>query len=621
VPKQQPGTYTSFKGLWARGSRDTTPPDHFYDCLNLEFLKGVNTRQETSQYNATTNIVRMALYKPNPPFSGNNVPRIIALRSNGDLIDLLLGTTIYSNASMTDFGFVNFFGRCYISPSNGVTGLNGVNVKVYEGSGVVRDACGTGPTLALSAVSSGAGKIGVGTTLFSYAWETSSGFITKPAPFTGVDTFGTANVALSSIAVGPAGTVARWVIATKIFPLATIPPAEYASRALVSPIFFVTRIADNTTTTYNASFYDEELVDEASYLFNEMTAIPSGVNLLDYNSRLVSFGEFSNPSLVRISAQGDPEQISSTGGFLITDPTDSTGVKNGIEFRGSLYLFKQDRGIIADDNDDDPTSWKIINFEKSQGSDVHGVATILDAKGASSEGFIAASKGALNFFNGTMLEPELSWKVRDYWLRINPNFFNLVQVVNDPINRRIYVLLPLDNSTVVNYILFGDYRDGLNAVAIKWSPWKLKNNPTSMLVYSDFTSNIPSTKTRVSNLTNIVSVNIGAYSSDEGTAIDSYFILAPLRFGIGISQFDHLNLRAKGPVDFEFTAFGEDDQISSVPTPLSIANNTPGREYSQLFNLVSEQCSMKIRSNVVNKYFAIDYVRILGYEIAAERPR
>lgn len=621
----QPGVFSKFNGLWARGSRSSTPPDHFVDCLNVAFKKGVNTREGTTVYRSDTGIIKQFIYKPNPPFAGTNVPRIIALKEDGDLVDLLLGATIYSNAGMKSVGFVNFFGRAYISPGDGKTGAGGVNIKVYKGDGnPARDIGGIAPTVALTAAASATpGGMNVGTYLFSYAWETDTGFITKPAPFAGVEVFSaTGSVDLSNIGIGPAGTVARWIISTKVHPLTSLGPLGGpwdVGRGEFLPTFFVMRVPNNTATVQHVGKYDEALVEAADYLWRLMPNVPAGLGLVDYNGRLVSYGEYADPSLVRVSQPGDIEAFSATSGFLITDPTDSGAVKNATEFRGSFYIFKETRGSITEDNYEEASTWKLTNFEKAQGTDHQGIAAILDAKGSSADGFVIASKGALNYFNGTFTEPELSYKIRDYWARINKNAFNLVQVVNDPINRKLYILLPLDESPTINYLLYGDYRDGLSASEIKWSPWKFTNNPTSIVVYSDFTAGVASLKTRISSLVNILDLNDVA-TNDAGTPIDSYFQLPFIRFGLGVNTFGEFYLSGKGPATLEFTAFGQDEGISVNPNSLTLAA-LPGREYSQLMNLVSEQCSLKVRSNLLDKKFEIDFIKIEGKVTWKMRPR
>ena len=625
--KKNPGLFDSFRGLWRRGHRDSTPKDHLADCLNNTFVDGqVCLRDGTTEYLNVPFVLRAHLYKPNPPFTTTNKPRLLYLNAAGVLYDSNdTNTPLDGNIAWQDFSLVNFFGRAYISFSDGRVGCEGFSMAVYDGTGPsgFRTAGGApaSSTIIGHLDTLGNGTLEVGTYLVSYALETSTGFITKPAPFIAVDCFGASQILIDTLPLGPAGTVARWIIASKSIPLRQdlTQPFDVAS-APNYDLFFVTRIGNNTQTTYALSFYDETLVDSANYLFTLLEQLPCGVGLLDYKGRLISYGEFADPSIVRVSGIGEPEAFSATSGFFITDPSDSTGVRCATEFRNNLYVFKQQRGYITQDNTLEASTWDVVNFEKSKGTEQYGIAAVLDAKGSSADGFLIADRTGLLYFNGVFAEPELTYKIRDWWLRINENYFYKVQVTHDPINKRIYIVLPLDNSTTANYLLFGDYRDGLNATNIKWSPWQFNLEPRNVSVYTDFTNNIPSLVTRIALSDKIVTLNVGLPSNDDGNSITSFFELAPLRYSEGISQFINLRIRGSGPCNLTFTAYGQDKVINVVPNSLTINSALPGREYSRKFNLVSEHCNLRIESSILNDIYKINQILIEGFPLWDERP-
>lgn len=639
MAKKEPGTFDSFRGLWVRGHADEVPPDHFVDSLNNIFTSaGVETRPGVSQYLEQPNIIRMALYKPNSPFSGTQVPRIIYLKSDGSLFDSNDPTTpLYVNSLMKDFGFVNFFGRCYISPSDGKVGLSGVSVYVYNGNGPsgFRPAAGIAPAIGLTAVLSGsAGFLGVGTYLISYAFESASGFITRPAtPFVAVDTFGTASIDVTNLPLGPSGTAARWIILSKAIPFrANLGIPFDVGTYDQYPLYLAIRVPNNTATTQNVSVYDENLIESADYLLTTLAAIPAGVGLLDYKGRMISYGEYANPSIVRGSTIGDPEAMSETSGFLILDPSDSTGVRSATEFRNLLYIFKAQRGYVTQDNQQEISTWEVINFEKSKGTEQYGVANILDAKGASAEGFVMASSGSLNYFNGTFQEPELSYKIKDLWLRINPLYFYKIQVANDPINRRLYILVPLDESTTVNYLIYCDYRDGLSPLSVKWDIWQFAVAPTSILIYNDFSAGDPLLVTRISNLNKIVTLRMDNNTvgeiynvGDNGVAVSSYFELPPTRFFNGVNHFGKIFLRVTGPCSLSFVPRGIDLSPVGTVADLVVPSNVPAREYFRPMNLVSEYCRLKISKVVASvpatNIYKVNWVKIEGEPLWNERPQ
>lgn len=620
-----PGRFETFNGLWKRGSVDDCPPDHFSDSGNLCFKEGFQSRDGLIPYLPNTDIVRMRLYKPNPPFVGTNVPRILALTSDGNLRDLLLGTILTGNSLFKDFSLVNFFGRGYISFSDGKVGIENQYLNVYNGI-TLSTAGGNSPGVGITAVAGapGSGVLQVGTYLISYAFETATGFITQPAaPFVAIDSFGSYSINITNLPLGPAGTAARWIIASQAIPLRTDLGVPFdVGSAQFYPLFLAVRIPNNTAVTYNPySVYDETLVDSADFLFTRLTIIPCGVGLLDYNGRLVSYGEFSDPSIVRVSEIGEPESFSSTSGFFITDPTDSTGVRSATQYHGLLYVYKRERGYVTQDNQDEASTWKVDNFEKSKGAEQYGIADILDAKGSSSDGYVIASLNGIHYFNGVFQEPELSYKIRDLWERVNKVFFHKIQLVQDPINQRIYCLVPLDVSQDVNAIIYGDYRNGLDPQRIKWDLWTFANNPTSLLVYGDFTSNVPSTVTRISDLTRVSTLNVNKteMANDNGIAINSFAEFASIRYGDGISEFNEVIIKAVGPCVLGITLYGLDKTESYNAPNLVITSG--GKEYVALLNLSSEEGILRISHNDANKSFKVLKAILIGSELWATRVR
>jgi hypothetical protein len=637
---KDPGLRTGFKGLWRRGALDDVPSDHFVDSRNNCFdASGARSRDKLISYLEQPNIVRKLLYKPNPPYTGSNVPRLIYLLNDGQLFDENYpADVLFTNVDMKDFALVNFFGRCYISFSDGKVGLDNEFLYVYNGTGPTgfRKAAGSAPTVALTAhvpVTPVTGTIGIGTHLLSYAFETASGFITRAAdPFVAVDYFGAGNIEIDNLPLGPAGTVARWIIVTQAIPFrANLGIPFDVATASFYPQFFAVRIADNTTTTYSLTFYDENLIESSDYLQTILAEIPSGVGLLDYKGRLILYGEHDNPSIIRASIPGDPETISETSGFLITDPAENTGIRSATEFRNILYFFKQDRGYQTQENQEEISTWDVVPFEKARGTEQYGIAQILDAKGATSEGFVIASRGAIEYFNGTFSEPELSYKIRDLWKNVNQANFYKMQAQNDFRNRRLYFVVPLNDvnqdgivieeRTNPSHIIFGDYRDGLDPFHIKWDIWELYETPRCILTYNDFTDDDPTLVTRISTASRINELVVGVQGNDIDTAIDSYFQLSPVRYTKGISHFNQVRLRATGPCRLEMTAYGMDFVESFRLVDLSIVSTSPGREFTQLINLTSEYCVLQIRNRIKDTAYKVDTVIIEGSEAWKERAR
>lgn len=99
------------------------------------------------------------------------------------------------------------------------------------------------------------------------------------------------------------------------------------------------------------------------------------------------------------------------------------------------------------------------------GASVHGIAKVLDSDGVNIDFLLILGLKGLSIFNGTYADPELTWKIHDYWQDLDENEFYKLQIVNDSITEQIYIVLPTGD------MLYANYERGLDAKNIRWSPW------------------------------------------------------------------------------------------------------------------------------------------------------
>jgi len=276
IENHRPISLTEFNGLYDRGDADTVPFDHDFDNLNTIFTnKGEKTREGFALDFTLASVRRFHIYKIE-----GQADRLLILDNTGKLFDSTdLVTPILNIATMIDFSVATFFDRAYITPHNRVTGITAEKVYVYNGSGLARPAAGTPPSgFTITAVeSAAAGNVEVGLHLFSVIFETDTGFFTAPGPeiFTS-HTVANADkkVDLSGVAIGPAGTIARHILVTKIL-------IDYDGNQAGVSLFFVPngKINDNVATIITVNFFDSSLVTTADYLVNNLSIIPAGVGI------------------------------------------------------------------------------------------------------------------------------------------------------------------------------------------------------------------------------------------------------------------------------------------------------------------------------------------------------
>jgi hypothetical protein len=466
----QPIVIEEFNGLWKRGDAEACPLDHFTDCNNIAFFEsGFRTRDGIDIYLEVVDPLRMYT------FTQETGQSVLSLDSEGNIWDSRYpATPILTVVGMTDFAYQSYAGRAYISPSDGNTGLENEFLYVYDGDGTAaRKAAGAKPTDsdgALAAANSGsAGNVEAGIHIFAVVYETDTGFLTAIGPDTlpTVTAPGGESVNLTNIPVSPNSYVTkRHIIATKL-----IQPAFYTGDTRGYQFFFVPdgTIENNTATTLTVSFFDTELLEDASYLLDMFEEIPAFVGLTTYHNRMIGWAEFDNISVARISVAGEPEAFNQVDG-LITFPLDGLPIRNCAEYRDILYVFKSAKTNAWADNGDVPSSWAMTVLDNGYGACLHGIMNVLDSHGTSADYLIIANYSGIFLFNGAFVHPELSWKIADFWTTFDrTNALNEIQCMNDTINSILYFVMP-DGTMIM-----GDYNVELSYQKIKWTPWNFKD--------------------------------------------------------------------------------------------------------------------------------------------------
>lgn len=474
----QPVKLNSFQGHWDKGSVEEVPPDHFQDCENIRF---VGTQAFASRYGIDKhqnvavplgNIVRIYNYITQDK---NTLLVLTYDGTTGNLYHVVDGTTVHgpilTKVGMEDFGFVPYAGRAYITPFKSTLtgglyiekGLTGEFLYVYLGTGAAaRKAGGNPPTGAITAANGAAGFTDAGFKLFGVVFESDTGYLSAPAAFSSFTTSATNSVSFSTVPVSAQSHIVKRHI------VATISIEDYNGDTTGYTYYFIPNavINDNTTATLaNISFFDADLLKEASHLLDNFAEIPAGVALNIYHNRLCLTTTFTNISLVYVSAVGEPEAINQIDGILIVSP-DGNPITNLQELRDILYVMKRNKTVSFVDNGDSPATWPMTVIDQAIGCPVHGIATVIDSGGSNVDFLIIASYKGIIIFTGRYILPELSWKISNFWASQDLVQFRKIQILNDSIKQVLYITLP-DRRLEI-----GDYANGLDPEKIRWSPWR-----------------------------------------------------------------------------------------------------------------------------------------------------
>src|SRR4030095_11381620 len=284
-----PITLDEFKGLWAQNDIESTPLDHFSDCNNLKFPgpRAFATRDGIARHqnigSPLSNVLRMYNY---PTATANTLLVLVSCVLIYHVVDatMMYGTILTIHA-MSDFGFVPYNGRAYITPFttevagelNRERGLNGDFLYVYKGDGTdARKAAGKPPTVTITVANGAAGHTDAGMHIFGYVYETDTGYLSAPAGLVAFSTSALLSLNFSNVANSPQTFVTKkHIVASKVI-------QSYNGDVNGYQLFFIpgATIPNNVTTFLNGiSFYDQELLLDASHLIDNFSEIKAGVNL------------------------------------------------------------------------------------------------------------------------------------------------------------------------------------------------------------------------------------------------------------------------------------------------------------------------------------------------------
>jgi len=473
-----PVSIDTFKGLFNQGDPEEAPLGYLTEGENLRFVgaKSLGVRPGVDQHQDVLvplgNVVRIYNYITQ---DANTILALVYDGADGDIYHVVDSTTVFgpilSITGMEDFAFTAFAGRAYLSPfatfnTGGINiekGLENEFLYVYDGTGTPAvKAAGAAPTGTLLVANGAAGNTDAGDHLFAVVFETDTGYLSAPAAFSALfTTAANLSVSFTAIPTGAANVTARHIVATKVI-------TDYTGNTTGYTYYFIpgATVNDNVTTTLaNVSFFDADLLEDASHLLDNFAEIPAGASLSLYHSRLVLTTTFEEISVAYVSFPGEPEAISQVDGLLVLPP-DGKPITQSFELRDVLYITKISRTVSFVDNDDIPSTWPLSIVDQALGVPVHGVGTVNDTGASNVDFVVCATRRGICIFNGKYLLPELSWVISQTWLDLDTDNFRYIQIVNDVVNQNIYCTLP------DRLLLYGDYSNGMDPMQIRWMVWR-----------------------------------------------------------------------------------------------------------------------------------------------------
>ncbi len=425
------------------------------------------------------------------------IPNVISIENSdvtindvGSIYHVISPTLVYgpilSIIGMTDFAFIPYAGRAYISPftSYTITALDGTTlnqekglfeefVYIYAGNGTqARKAAGDSLSGSMTVANGAAGHTDPGQHIFGIVSQTSSGYNAPPSILTSFVTTAASSVSFGNIPTSSdSNVVKRLLVATRVLPTFNGDLSGYQ-------FFFVPNaVINNNLDTFlnNISFYDADLLADASALLDNYTSIPAGAILSLYHNRLLVAATNTDISLILVSQVGEPEAINQIDGLIVV-PLDGNPITNAQEMRDILYVFKRSRTVSYVDNGDVPSSWPLVVIDNALGTCVHGIATVLDSGSSNIDFLIVCTYQGISVFNGRYITPEISWKIEAFWQSLDRNNFRYIQIINAPTQKILYIVLPDGR------LLSGNYINGFDQKKIRWTPNSFQVNINTIAI-------------------------------------------------------------------------------------------------------------------------------------------
>jgi hypothetical protein len=398
------------------------------------------------------------LYAESPAGSGH-----LALAAPGSTV--VLPAAAWMNGAVA-------FNRAYLAFGNGATGV--AAPASFDGANLdpVTIAAPTGVSSA--ADSATAGNVAAGVRYAVVLYMTREGSLTAPQAPLSWTAGGGKQVTVSGLPIGPAQVAARVVAFT------------VAGGSIAGPYFYIgepqtvngiaetaTVVGDNVTTSATFNF-DDAFLASSNDVSDQFRAIVlpnmSGVVFSETTQRLMWWGDPAQPSVVQCSEPSDGGNYFGDTGFFQVAENNGQRVNAVFEFRGQIYVAKDDSLHLVTPNNGDPATWDIQQISPLTG--VCGARAVAVGDGWA---VLVHRTGVYQFDGGipTLISSELLGPGPDrpgIWERINWNCQHLIWTDIDNEAQCVRIGVPLDGATACSHILKVSYLDGWDS-SIRFSPF------------------------------------------------------------------------------------------------------------------------------------------------------
>lgn len=395
-------------------------------------------------------------------------------------------------------------------------------------------------------------------------------------------------------------------------------------------------------------YFDFKIID-ASDVLSAGAFLNVGLNNTPANTSQIFLSDImiypSDTPLYRntpwVSKAGQPEAFSNLTGFLgIQDADNSQDVQACFVLRSGVFMAREVSVFGSQDNGGEPATWPISKASDEFGACGPNAVALIDDTGNPGQGTygIGGSAGmalmvcrnGIALFDGATATP-ISHEIEPTLARVNWAVAHLVWAGADAARKKVFIGLPVDGSTVINFGLVVDFQDGWGnptdspGTGRKWAEWVIgaQNGLGDFAILDPADSRVVFCSTQVPGTGSAAIVkwpsstpNFFDYSLAGSLNIASKYVTAALPSGgVGEQNFGGVIANVSGVGNLVLNAVLPDNSLLALPrsgTPRVLS--APALHDTYIKDATtSERISIQVQNGSnAGDYFSMNQLTVLA---------
>ena len=554
-----------------------------------------------------------------------------------------------TTVAVTGCSFANAGPRLYVAPFNSAGAAVGPGYVITYKSGTFScDSLFAPPMVYVPSAPTepGAGYCTAGLHRIGYVVEHRSGYIGRPSPDSGVGTPSTTTftpvnfVSAGSMNLSIVLNPTTWPVTAAKVHIVMSPASNPALYFFVPGASAAVAGGTNDSKTIVWSVSDEDLAatgEEATNLLFLSTQTVAGV--APFNPSVICpYGDRMTYVTTTVDTNGNAIgclYVSDANNYQRVSPDRHMVVLPGqlnittvAAMRQTLYILGPNYTYSVSDTGTDPVEWPMPTLvDGARGTTAPRGVTISPT---SQYAWVANESGCHLFDGSAYAHLPISYYDAE-WSTINWGAASVIQLIDDPNNKHVYVLVPVGSATTPTNILTFDYHDGLTADKVAFSLDSLSGYSLGSMalitneLYGTTAANAKHSElwlgaSGIGSIMRQMSAADAAPYRDGGVAITSIWesSLLPEPQPTQILRHHGVWLRATGAGTLHVTLKNEDATWSQALADVTLSTAPGGQTWRQCYR-IGERVSIRLMADAVDEYFVCAELQHYFSEYARQR--